>query len=116
MSTDKFKSWFKDAGVLNEEGQRATIDFRSDLENLLAKDEVREMTFAELQTLGSNLHKLIGDAISNKISSRMQFANALEQMTDEQFVAYLRAKHGELWSVLTLLPEEIQRKRSLKKE
>jgi hypothetical protein len=105
--------WFKEGGFLNEEGKRVLIDFRSALDNILSKDEVREMTFSEVQTLGSNLHKMVGDAITDRISARMQFAKALEEMTDEQFEAYLKAKHGSVWNLITLLPEELARVRPL---
>lgn len=112
MSNEK-KSWFEGNGFLSEEGKRMLIDIRDNLDNLLSKDEVREMTFAEMQTLGSNLHKMIGDAISDRIASRMQFAAKLEAMTDEQFEAYLEVKYGNVWRFITLAPEELARVRPL---
>ncbi len=115
MSNEK-KNWFQGNGFLSEEGKRMLIDFRDALDNILSKDEVREMTFAQVQTLGSNLHKMVGDAISDRISNRMQFANNLEKMTDEQFEAYLEAKYGNIWRFITLNPEELARVRPLTDE
>lgn len=107
------KSWFKEGGFLSEEGNRIVMDFRAALENIMSSDEVREMSFAEVQTLGSNLHKMVGDEVTNRISARLQFAKKLEEMSDEQFEAFLKAKHGSVWQLVTLLPEEIQRIRPL---
>jgi hypothetical protein len=74
------------------------------------------MTFSEVQTLGANLHKMVGDAVSDRISNRIQFANSLEEMTDEQFEAYLKAKCGTIWNLITLTPEEMARIRPLTDE
>jgi hypothetical protein len=112
MSIHKHE-WLVDGGSLSEEGKRITADFQTALNDILSKTEVREMTFSEVQTLGANLHKMVGDAISDRITGRIQFANSLEQMTDAQFEAYLKVKYGSVWSRVTLTPEELARIRPL---
>lgn len=109
------KSWFTETGFLSEEGKRVVMNFRSALEDIMSSDEVREMSFAEMQVLSSNLHKMVGDEVTNRVSNRLRFEKQLAEMTDEQFEAYLKAKHGSIWEYITLLPEELQRLQISKK-
>ena len=108
-------NWFKGNGFLSEEGVRAIMDFRYGLDSIMEKDEVRNMTVAEVQTLQANLAKLVGEAFSKHLSRRVQEANALESMSDKEFEKSLEDKYGKIWAELTLSPEEVIRAQSLRK-
>lgn len=108
-------NWFKGNGFLSQEGDRAILDFRYGLESVMEKDDVRNMTVAEVQTLQANLAKLVGDAFSKHLARRIQEANALEAMSDKEFEKLLVDKYGKIWPELTLSPEETIRASSLKK-
>lgn len=102
--------WFKENGFLSDEGDKAFLEVKTELENLLDTDEVRDMTISELQTLGSCLAKLTADRIHDKIVHRQRMTSELETMTDDQFYAYLKDKYGEhVWQFCTLSPEELAR-------
>lgn len=101
--------WFQENGFLSEEGKRALIEVRDELENVLGQDEVREMSVQELQTLQCNLMKMVGDAMSQKIAYRQQISNEYAHLTDDQFYAYLQEKYGSLWQFMSLTPEELAR-------
>ena len=108
------KNWFKGNGFLSEEGERSLIDFRYGLDSVMEKDEVRNMTVGEVQTLQSNLAKLVGDAFSKHLSRRLQEAKALESMSDKEVVVYLEDKYGAIWRELTLSPEEQVRTQTIR--
>lgn len=61
--------YFKDNGFLSEEGEELVADFKSSLSAMLVD---ADMSQSELQTLGSNLSKLVGDAISNTIQAKSE--------------------------------------------
>ena len=106
----KTSKWFKENGVLSQEGERAFIEIRDEVDNFLDQDEVQDMSISELQTLGSCIAKFVADRIHNKISHRHQVTNKLEAMTDDEFYDYLKEKYGEhIWQFCTLTPEELAR-------
>lgn len=103
-------NWFKGNGFLSEEGQSAFLEIRTQLENLLDSDEVRDMSVQELHILGSCLAKLTGDAISSKIVRRQKISQDFDKMTDKEFYAHLTDKYGEeVWQFSVLSPEELAR-------
>lgn len=106
--------WFKGNGFMSEEGNRALLDFRYGLDSVMEKDDVRNMTVAEVQTLQANLAKLVGDACSKHLARRIQEANALAEMSDKEVEAYLVDKYGKIWEQLTLSPEEQVRVNSIR--
>src|ERR1017187_9288398 len=102
--------WFKENGILSNEGEKAMIEVRDELDNFLDHDEVEDMSVSELQTLGACLANFVADRIHKKIIRRHQMHNRLEAMTDEEFYAYLKEKYGDhIWQFCTLTPEELAR-------
>ncbi len=109
--------FFKDNGFLSEEGEQLTGDFRSALTKLFARrDDVHKMSVSELQSLGANLAKMVGDAVSKQIQvlddkarNKAALARKLADMTDEQFYAFMTAKYGDRWQLVSITDEELER-------
>jgi hypothetical protein len=97
---------FTGNGFLTKEGERFTSDFRYGLSQIMSSDEVADMSLGELQTLQSNLAKMVGDAISKRISHNLQLESQMNAMTDEQFYAHLQEKYGDNWILHSLEKEE----------
>lgn len=92
--------WFKENGFFSEEGTHAIMHFKDGLQDLVHKDEMKEMSVAQLQTLKSNLLKMVSDAISEEINKKSVVSAKFATMTDDEFVAYLDERHGkELWPI-----------------
>lgn len=102
---------FKDNGFLSEDGKRLVEHFVFGLAATLMEDEVNDMSEAELLTLGSNLAKLVGDIISNKIQAKNDLKKKFSEMSDEQFEAYMKTKYGDRWMLMTITNEEFARLR-----
>lgn len=100
---------FRDNGFLTEEGKKVLQPLHDGLMEVISSKDVRDMSVAELRTLGANLAKAVGDTISEQIFARTQVSNRFEAMTDEQFEGYLRAKHGDRWMFATLTSAELER-------
>ncbi|CAM6006385.1 unnamed protein product [Sphagnum balticum] len=106
----KKSKWFKENGSLSEEGERAFIEIRDEVDNFLGHDEVLYMSISELQILGSCIAKFVADRIHDKIIHRHRIANEFEAMTDDEFYDYLKEKYGEhIWQFCSLTPEELAR-------
>jgi hypothetical protein len=102
-------SFFNDNGFLSEEGKRMLLEFNTAIENLMATDEVDDMSETEIRALGSVLAKIVGDVISNRISRKLQENVKFEAMSDDDFETYLKNKYGDNWVFMTLTPEEFKR-------
>lgn len=100
---------FKENGFLSEEGQKAFAPVVSALETLMTSPEVRKMSENEMRLLGSNLASLAGNTVSNAIQARNNIINSLSKMSNEQFYAFLKAKYGDQWMMVSLTPEEFNR-------
>jgi hypothetical protein len=92
--------WFKENGFFSEDGDHAMMHFRDGLNDLMFKDEIHEMSVAQLQTLKSNLYKMVGDAISEALASKRALAAKFAAMSDKEFYAYLDDKHGDFWPIV----------------
>lgn len=92
--------WFKESGFFSEEGDHAMMHFKDGLNSIMFKDEMKEMTISQLQTLKSNMLKMVSDAITDQITKRRAFASRLSEMSDEDFYKYLDDKHGDFWQVV----------------
>ena len=103
------KDFFNGNGVLTEEGKTLLLDFNTALDNLMASDNVMDMTENDLRLLGSYLSSVIGNRISKRISTKLQTKSQFDAMTDDEFYAYLQQKYGQLWRLLTLTHEEYHR-------
>lgn len=104
------KKMFTENGLLSEEGSRV---FKEILDGKINTILSQAENVAELQILGSLLHKRIGDAVSEKILAQQERQKLFEDMNDEQFKAYLKAKYGDNWIFQTLANEELDRARKL---
>jgi hypothetical protein len=93
--------WFKENGFFSEEGEYAMMHFKDGLNDLVNKDEMKEMSITQLQTLKSNVLKMVSDALSEEIGKKRAEAAKFAAMTDEQFLAYLDERHGEeFWPIV----------------
>lgn len=107
---------FDEKGNFSEEGKRLCIDLRYGLEQLMSSDEVKEMNENELHILGGLLAKMVGEAVSNRISFKRHLQGSLDAMSDEQFESYLKEKYGTIWNLVTLTEEEYRRCPTLSQE
>jgi hypothetical protein len=106
----KMSKWFKEGGFLDEEGEKAFLEIKTELENLLNTDEVASMDVQQLRVLCSCLTKMIGDKMCDKIAHRSQINNQFTAMSDDEFYTYLKEKYGEeVWQFCSLTPEELSR-------
>jgi hypothetical protein len=103
------KKLLKENGEFSEEGNQAMSEFRLALAKLIDSDDVRDMSQAQLRTLGGLLAKETGDRISFRISDKLQRAARFEKMSDEEFETHLKEKYGDVWQFTTLNPEELAR-------
>jgi hypothetical protein len=103
------KEFFNGNGVLTKDGIDLLLEFNTALDNLLASDEVHDMSESEIRTLGSVLAKILGDRISNRIASKIQTISQFDKMTDKEFEEHLINRYGNNWTMLTLSPEEFAR-------
>ena len=106
--------WFKENGFLSDDGKEALKDFQRALDEILISDEVEEMSQGELQTLQSNMAKMVGDTVSSVFRSRAEVEadkrnNPLWKLTNEEFYASLKAKYGDGWQLVGLTKEELNR-------
>ena len=67
-----------------------------------------------LQTLHSNMSRMVGDAVANVVQAREEIEadkrnNPLWKLTDEEFHASLKEKYGEKWMLVGLTKEELNR-------
>ena len=105
--------YFTGNGFLSEDGKRLVEDFNFGLAGTFLQDAVKNMSETELRTLGANLNKIISDLISNTILAKNNLRKELESMTDDQFVAYMKAKYGKNWMLLSITDEEFNRVKML---
>ena len=108
--------FFDEKGNLTEWARRVMLDLTYGLEQLMASDDVCNMTESELRNLGSHLAAMMGNAVSNKISRKLQKQTVFDAMSDDEFYAYLKEKYGNLWQVLTLTEEELRRVKPISHE
>jgi len=107
------KKMFNESGFLSEEGNQVFEEILDDNVNSILN---QGQSVAEIQILGSLLHKRIGDAVSAKIHAKQEQQRLFDGMNDEQFRAYLKAKYGDNWMFQTLANEELDRSRKLQME
>lgn len=101
--------YFTGNGFLSEEGKRLVEDFNFGLAATFIQDAVKEMSEAELRTLGAALSNIIGNQVSNLIAAKNNLAKKLDDMSDEQFVAFMKAKYGKNWMLISITDEEFNR-------
>lgn len=98
-------------GELGEDGKRLIADFRYGLTQIMESFELEALSENDLRVLESNLHKLVGDAFTGKISYLLQVDGKLQAMSDQEFEAYLQEKYGSIWRETPLTPAELRRVR-----
>jgi hypothetical protein len=96
-------------GNLTELGEKFLLEFNMALEHVLTSDEVCDMSESEIRTLGSVLSAKIGQAVTKRVSRRLQEAGVFNAMSDAEFENHLREKYGSNWAFVTLTPEEFAR-------
>jgi hypothetical protein len=103
------KKFFSENGFLTKDGEKFLMGVQDSIRNTMAQDEVHDMTDDELRALGSNMAKMVGEAISMAFSRRFQLEAKMNSMTDEQFYTYLKEKYGDSWMFYSLESEELKR-------
>ena len=93
--------WFNENGLFSKEGIHAMMHFKDGLQDLVHKDEIKELTISQLEILKSNLLKMVSDAISDEITKKRKVVAQLSDMTDAEFLSYLDARYGEeFWPIV----------------
>jgi len=110
------EKFFDEKGGLTTRAKQIMLDLTYGLEQLISSDSVTEMTENELRMLSSHLLGMIADAVSKKISCKLQQKNAFDHMSDEEFENYLKEKYGTIWRFVSLTEAEYQRVPSLTEE
>src|SRR5271170_1453769 len=101
--------FFTDNGTPTAEGQKLLDIVKSATQDLMESDVVYHMDQAELLILGGHLAKIVGEAISRKITYKLRLTHRYQSMTDDEFRAHLKDKYGECWPIVSLEVEELQR-------
>src|SRR5271163_1601740 len=101
--------FFTDNGTPIAEGQKLLDTVKSATQDLMESDVIYRMDQAELLTLGGHLAKIVGEAISRKITYKLRLTHRYQSMTDDEFRAHLKDKYGECWPIVSLEMEELQR-------
>lgn len=102
------EKFFDDKGP-TDYARRVMLDLTYGLDQLMSSDIVCDMDVQELYILQSHLAHIVQEAVSKKISKKLQQELAFEQMTDDQFYDYLKEKYGTIWQLVTLTKEEYNR-------
>ena len=58
---------FSENGFFNENGKAKINSLINELNKLFSQEEIKKMNFSEIQSLGANLQKIIGDKVSEQI-------------------------------------------------
>lgn len=101
--------YFTENGFLSEDGKKLVEEFNSGLVATLNQAGAKNMSEAEIRTLGCNLGKILGDTISNLLQTKSDSKNSFSVMTDEQFEAHLKNKYGARWMLVSVTKEEFDR-------
>jgi hypothetical protein len=101
---------------MNSENEEILLPVTQSIEKLSSSLAVKEMTIAQLRDLGNSLHDMIENIIFEKVKARTEIALKFQNMTNEQFEAYLKAKYGDKWMFTSLTPDEFARVPNLSQE
>ena len=58
---------FSENGFFNDNGKAKIHSLVNELNKLFSQEEIKKMNFSEIQSLGANLQKIIGDKVSEQI-------------------------------------------------
>lgn len=102
------KKYLKENGFLSDEGKKLVEMFEKGLSAALNHQDLEHVNSAEIQTLGSNLMKMVADAVSQRVQvARKWENNPFYNMSDEKFKEYLSIKYNSPFKSLT--PDEYER-------
>lgn len=104
---------FAENGLLSADGKMVAQPLASGLESVFSNPQVKSMSEAEIRALGSNLSKMVGDFISERLQAKRDIANKFNEMNDAQFEAYLKVKYGDRWMLVTVTQDEMDRVRTM---
>lgn len=108
--------FFKDNAYLSEEGKQMLKPLVEALEKIFGTQDVKDMDVLEMNTLGSNMAKIVGDFVFETIRAKNDLTRKFNEMSDEQFEAYLKVKYGDMHALVSLTKEELARVPRLTKE
>jgi hypothetical protein len=100
---------FTETSALNEDGKKVVEPVKEALSAVFTNDAVKNMSVAELRTLGATLSKLVGDEVSERLQQKMQTKLMLDKMSDEEFTNYLIGKYGPKYYFKSLSEEQYAR-------
>ncbi len=107
--------YFQENGFLSSQGECLVSLIVNSLNRLMTSPEINNMSIQELQILGSNLSKIVGDNISKSIVVKIKEKNELFNMTDDEFELYLKNKYQSKWPLVSLTQLELDRLPKLSK-
>ena len=67
---------FKENAFLSEQGDQLVSDFKKSLADMLNTSQVKGLSKTQLQVLGSNLNKIVGDAINQSLIAGLEQKNS----------------------------------------
>lgn len=108
--------YFKDNAQLTDEGKQVLKPLSEALEQIFGTQTVKDMSVQEIETLASNMAKMVADFVFDKKIVKNEIVKKFNEMTDEQFEAYLKAKYGPQYMLVGLTKEELDRVPPLSKE
>lgn len=94
---------------MNTEDEDILLPVAQSVEKLFSTAPVKEMTVSQLRAFGLYTIRVIADMFAEKVQARENLISRFENMTDDQFEAYLKAKYGEDWMFKSLAPDEFGR-------
>lgn len=108
--------FFKDNSYLSDEGKQILKPLSEALEKVFGTQDIKDMSVQEMNVLGSNMAKMVGDFVFEKTRAKNDLTRKFNEMNDPQFEAYLKAKYGEMWMLTSLTTEELDRLPHIPKE
>src|SRR5690606_36085487 len=104
-----FNKYFKENGFLTSEGENLLNPVEKAIKSVFSQEDVKSFSESQLRILGSALAKLVGDTVSDHQQAKREVKAKFAAMTNDQFEAYLKAKYGDRWMLVSLTEEEFER-------
>lgn len=102
-------SYFNKDGTLTPEGENLLIHYRGAIESLFDTEECTDLSLEETKWLQKAMLTMLNDRCAKRITHKQKLIDRLNEMSQEEFEAYLQEKYGSVWQFLTLSHEELAR-------
>lgn len=102
-------NYFNKNGTLTPEGKRLILHYTGAIDILFNTEECADLSMDELKVLQTNMLAYLNDKFARRLAHKQAIIDKLNQMSDQEFEAYLKEKYGSVWPLLTLSHEEYAR-------